>query len=788
MILPYAEPSGELTDSKETSSRLPRINLQPESSSFSQSLHDRTINLEQSGKRARSLSPYLPRCLCYNCNVSELIMCSKDLPPVERSNFRTYFARSLSHKFFNCSCYSLANLWQDGADYGVSRSDNCSFFAKNSRKEESSFLCPDRRYLYPEVCRVRLADKWRFDGRIVREADPSGSGGLRLPGKTVSCPSFSEKPDVRFLVDSLRQIDRSTSRIRRRWSFAGLNCYQQRHGSSIDAAVSSTLYHTSSSLHGNDNHDTYPRKSNHRSKCPRAPRLQPQRSFSSPDTRPSIIQPDPTCTARRHRHGISGQMSYFKLLGYNVSKKLTGSANSLFSTAVISGSSSAPNLKDMVPPHASAVAAIEGFGGVPPIRPLETLHNALSLRQLDSFLEMMTSAPLFRTPASSPPKYPSPGGSAHESVNPNLSIGGISREYHSSDLEAVRYITPTPIQYKVSNDTETCDIRNQPSPTSPNSTGWSSEPQSFLSSEPSSPAPTSTGECSMSISLISNDGTQFNAAPKFSTTPCLDLDFNEFCMNIDQENRESRGSVSYTDYYSNEDGQIRKAGLGTGFGNNLQKMMRTEDLPIENIDDDEDHTITLTQTEEQKKQDIKFIFEQTESTNVGKSCGSYKKIGRFRVESMEISDDDVRIKEDTGCPCATSDKAKPSTSQKAECSDSEKTPTNKEVNAAKVQEPKKIHVSNNSCKRKNFSRSQSVSTPKVIVPKSEGNYSYKCGTKLNSFSNMSDKDLEDWKQELTESNAAAATPSEEPILTVASSLTDSASVTIGFNVEEENRE
>ncbi|KOX81239.1 Inositol hexakisphosphate and diphosphoinositol-pentakisphosphate kinase [Melipona quadrifasciata] len=224
------------------------------------------------------------------------------------------------------------------------------------------------------------------------------------------------------------------------------------------------------------------------------------------DTRPSIIQPDPTCTARRHRHSISGQMSYFKLLGYNINKKLTGSANSLFSTAVISGSSSAPNLKDMVPPHASAVAAIEGFGGVPPIRPLETLHNALSLRQLDSFLEMMTSAPLFRTPASSPPKYPSPAGSTHESVNQNLSIGGISREYHSSDLEAVRYITPTPIQYKPPNDGEPCDIRNQLSPTSPNSTGWSSEPQSFLSSEPSSPAPTSTGECSMSISLISNDG------------------------------------------------------------------------------------------------------------------------------------------------------------------------------------------------------------------------------------------------------------------------------------------
>lgn len=47
---------------------------------------------------------------------------------------------------------------------------------------------------------------------------------------------------------------------------------------------------------------------------------------------------------------------------------------------------------------------MEGFGGVPPIRPLETLHNALSLRQLDEFLERMTCATMFRTPASSPPK------------------------------------------------------------------------------------------------------------------------------------------------------------------------------------------------------------------------------------------------------------------------------------------------------------------------------------------------------------------------------------------------
>ncbi|XP_034191684.1 inositol hexakisphosphate and diphosphoinositol-pentakisphosphate kinase isoform X6 [Osmia lignaria lignaria] len=507
------------------------------------------------------------------------------------------------------------------------------------------------------------------------------------------------------------------------------------------------------------------------------------------DTRPSIIQPDPTCTARRHRHSISGQMSYFKLLGYNVNKKLTGSANSLFSTAVISGSSSAPNLKDMVPPHASAVAAIEGFGGVPPIRPLETLHNALSLRQLDSFLEMMTSAPLFRTPASSPPKYPSPGGSTHGSVNQNLSIGGISREYHSSDLEAVRYrkklnklplyITPTPIQYKQSSDGETCDIRNQVSPTSPNSTGWSSEPQSFLSSEPSSPAPTSTGECSMSISLISNEGVQYNTGPKYPTTPCLDVDFNEFCINIDQDHREGRGSVSYTDYYSNEDGQIRKCGFGTGFNSNLQKIMHTDDLPIDNIDDDEDHTITLKQTEEQKKQDVKQIFEQKENS-IRKSSGGYKKIGRFLVESMDIADEDVRIKETDN-----TDKAKSSTSLKIESMNVEKVHKSRDNNIETETEQKR----SSSYKRKNFSRSQSVSMPKMTASKPETNYSYKCGTKLSSLSNMSDQDLENWKHNMMElKTSSLETKSEEPILTVASNITDSTSVTIGFNVQEEQKD
>ncbi|XP_043257342.1 inositol hexakisphosphate and diphosphoinositol-pentakisphosphate kinase isoform X2 [Colletes gigas] len=826
MILPCVECNGELSDPM----KLPRNNPWPKSS-LSLSCHERIRDTAkgriETEKRSRSLSPYLPRCLCYNCNVSELILRSRELPPVERSNFDTYFARSLSHKFFNCSCY--LNLRQDESTCSsCSVSSNDSYGNVNESRQSVNFdldvglfhayhkgqrsvflereipnsYCSESASSEPSVCKRQISkekQKWRPNMKVTKRMFNGGSvvENNRTPTRTISCPNLSVS-DIPPLVSSLCSIKSSSascSRTRRHRSCTNVSL--QRHSSLVEVPDhSSMLYHTSS-VHNNDVHNYHdiPRKSNYRTKCPRAPfsRLQPQRSFSSPDTRPSIIQPDPTCTARRHRHSISGQMSYFKLLGYNINKKLTGSANSLFSTAVISGSSSAPNLKDMVPPHASAVAAIDGFGGVPPIRPLETLHNALSLRQLDSFLEMMTSAPLFRTPASSPPKYPSPAGSTHESVNQTLGIGGISREYHSSDLEAVRYrkklskpplyITPTPIQYKSSNDGETCDIRNQLSPTSPNSTGWNSEPQSFLSSEPSSPAPTSTGECSMSISLISNEGVQsFNTGAKFPTTPCLDVDFNEFCMNIDQDHRESRGSVSYTDYYSNEDGQIRKCGFGAGFGSNFQKIIRTDDLPIDNIDDDEDHTITLKQTEEQKKQDVKEIFEQKENLNI--KSNSYKKIGRFLVESMDISDEDVRIKEVD----AIFDKVKPSISQKAESSNAEKGQKNKDKSTEMIQDQKKTHPPN-SHKRKIFSRSQSVSAPKAVVSKAETNFSYKCTSKLSSLSNMSGKDLENWKQNMMQPEPPPTTVNiEEPILTVASSLTSSTSVTIGFNVEEQKLE
>jgi hypothetical protein len=96
------------------------------------------------------------------------------------------------------------------------------------------------------------------------------------------------------------------------------------------------------------------------------PNHSPSRSQSlTPPPVPNTLTTDqgPAGTAmvamggRRHRHSISGQMSYFKMLAtMGAGKKIAGaggSTSSLFSTAVISGSSSAPNLRDMIPNSAS---------------------------------------------------------------------------------------------------------------------------------------------------------------------------------------------------------------------------------------------------------------------------------------------------------------------------------------------------------------------------------------------------------------------------------------------------
>ncbi|XP_078448771.1 inositol hexakisphosphate and diphosphoinositol-pentakisphosphate kinase 2-like isoform X6 [Lampetra planeri] len=69
----------------------------------------------------------------------------------------------------------------------------------------------------------------------------------------------------------------------------------------------------------------------------------------------------------------------------------------LFSTAVLGGSSSAPNLQDYARASRKKLGAatlhydgFEGYSMVPSICPLETLHNSLSLKQMDAFLATVT--------------------------------------------------------------------------------------------------------------------------------------------------------------------------------------------------------------------------------------------------------------------------------------------------------------------------------------------------------------------------------------------------------------
>ncbi|XP_006529556.1 inositol hexakisphosphate and diphosphoinositol-pentakisphosphate kinase 2 isoform X4 [Mus musculus] len=69
----------------------------------------------------------------------------------------------------------------------------------------------------------------------------------------------------------------------------------------------------------------------------------------------------------------------------------------LFSTSVLGGSSSAPNLQDYARTHRKKLTSsgcIDGFelySMVPSICPLETLHNALFLKQVDDFLASIAS-------------------------------------------------------------------------------------------------------------------------------------------------------------------------------------------------------------------------------------------------------------------------------------------------------------------------------------------------------------------------------------------------------------
>jgi len=53
------------------------------------------------------------------------------------------------------------------------------------------------------------------------------------------------------------------------------------------------------------------------------------------------------------------------------------------------------------PAHLSTVTAFDGFNMVPSLKPLETLHNNLTMQDMDVFLGRATTSKFF-TPLSSP--------------------------------------------------------------------------------------------------------------------------------------------------------------------------------------------------------------------------------------------------------------------------------------------------------------------------------------------------------------------------------------------------
>ncbi|KAF2350084.1 hypothetical protein FHG87_019159 [Trinorchestia longiramus] len=106
-------------------------------------------------------------------------------------------------------------------------------------------------------------------------------------------------------------------------------------------------------------------------------------------------------------------------------------------------------------------SGIEGQGGVPSIRPLETLHNALSFRQLDEFLRRITRFPR-STPLSSPPKTSPRQQFPPHPHHPRLHLGKIAAKTTDGQPSV-------------------------PSPSSASSMSWWSGPPSFISSGPPSP-------------------------------------------------------------------------------------------------------------------------------------------------------------------------------------------------------------------------------------------------------------------------------------------------------------
>lgn len=148
---------------------------------------------------------------------------------------------------------------------------------------------------------------------------------------------------------------------------------------------------------------------------------------------------------------------------------------------------------------------------------------------------------------------------------------------------------------------------------------------------------------------------------------------------------------------------------------------------------------------------------------------------RFRVESMDISENDVRIKSVNLDPSQSMEKLKPTSPSKHRDSSKKSKMSNTD--------------STNLKKNKPISRSQSVSSSQAPKITMTPDYSYDMSastTQLGSFSTMTGDDLNNWKQNVEQNILKASSPMEhldEPTkVTVAK---DSSKITVGFNVNDD---
>ncbi|CAH1271214.1 PPIP5K2 [Branchiostoma lanceolatum] len=132
-------------------------------------------------------------------------------------------------------------------------------------------------------------------------------------------------------------------------------------------------------------------------------------------------------------------------------------AQSLFSNTILSSSSSAPNLQTYNPmatgrkfsaPHVvTPVSGIESYSTVPSIHPLETLHNSLSLKQIDDFFGYVIKEPSRpQTPTTvSPPKPSTPNMYIPRKVQPSnlLFVGNVNSSWPTSAASSAGPSSPT---------------------------------------------------------------------------------------------------------------------------------------------------------------------------------------------------------------------------------------------------------------------------------------------------------------------------------------------------------